>query len=189
MATTVLKRLLDQRPCFGTFVKLGRPEIVDICALAGFDFVICDMEHAQMTEIEARSVIRACVAADLPVVVRLPEPEQGVVNRLLEAGAQGIQLPRLTSAEQSRRVRAMLHFPPAGRRSVGNANPLAGYGTVPLTSYMDQANDRALVVGRSKRGRSMNHRTRCSNSSMSPSSEGPISASTSACRVGPTPRR
>lgn len=138
---------LHRGPCFGTFLKLGRPEVADILALAGFDFVICDMEHAQMTEIEARDVIRACVASDLPVVVRLPEPVQGVVNRLVEAGAVGIQMPRLRRAAEVRALHAMLHFPPEGERSVGNANQLAGYGSMPVSTYLAESNRRMLVVG------------------------------------------
>jgi 2-keto-3-deoxy-L-rhamnonate aldolase RhmA len=142
-----LKQKLRVGPCFGTFVKLPRPELIDILALAGFDFVICDMEHAQIAETEARAVIQACVAAGLPVVVRLPEPVQGLVNRLLEAGAVGIQMPRLRSAQDTRQLHSMMHFPPVGTRSVGNANRFAGYGTVPIPTYLEQENARVLTIG------------------------------------------
>ena len=100
-----------------------------------------------MAEQEARSVIRACAAAGLPVVVRLPDPSQGLVNRLLEAGATGVQLPRLRCAQDTRQLYSMMHFPPLGTRSVGNANRLAGYGTVPILEYLELANSRVLTVG------------------------------------------
>jgi 4-hydroxy-2-oxoheptanedioate aldolase len=138
---------LAERTCYGTFLKLPRPEVADLLALAGFDFVICDMEHAQITEREARTVIKACAAAGLPVTVRLPEPTQGVVNRLLEAGAVGIQMPRLRSASDTRNLHTMMHFPPEGGRSVGNANAWAGYGSVPVPQYLVESNARALVIG------------------------------------------
>lgn len=147
MLGTEFRQKLGRQACFGTFLKLPRPEVVDLLALAGFDFVICDMEHAQITESEARTVIRAAVAAHLPVVVRLPDPEQGIVNRLLEAGAVGIQMPRLRTTEHTRRLHAMTHFPPRGVRSVGNANPLAGYGTVGATTYLQRADANVLLVG------------------------------------------
>ncbi|WP_284035483.1 aldolase/citrate lyase family protein [Neobacillus sp. 114] len=147
MKDSDLKRKLEVGPCFGTFVKLPRPEIIDILAIAGFDFVICDMEHAQISESEARSVIQACVAAELPVVVRLPEPTQGLVNRLLEAGADGIQMPRLRTAQESLELYRMMHFPPQGTRSVGNANRFAGYGTIPIPEYLVNENARVLTIG------------------------------------------
>ncbi len=138
---------LAEKACFGTFLKLPRPEVVDLLALAGFDFVICDMEHAQVSEMEARTVIKACAAVGLAVTVRLPEPTQGLVNRLLEAGAVGIQMPRLRSAADTRSLYTMMHFPPEGSRSVGVANAWAGYGTVPVSRYLGESNARALVIG------------------------------------------
>lgn len=142
-----LFKSLEERPCFGTFLKIPRPEVVDLLALAGFDFVICDMEHAQVSEAEARDVIKACAGVGLAVTVRLPEPTQGLVNRLLEAGAVGIQMPRLRTARETKALYDMMHFPPQGSRSVGNANAWAGYGAVPVVQYLEECNRRALVIG------------------------------------------
>ena len=123
-----LHGLLGERACFGMFLKLPRPEVVDLLAIAGFDFVICDMEHAQISEAEARAVIIACAAAGLPVTVRLPEPVQGQVNRLLEAGAVGIQMPRLRTSAETRSLRSMMHFPPRGPARSGTPTPGRGTG-------------------------------------------------------------
>lgn len=147
MIRTDLKQKLAEGPCIGTFLKLPRPEVVDILAFAGFDFVICDMEHSQISEVEAREVILACVAADLPVVVRLPEPTQGLVNRLLEAGAVGIQMPRLQSRHEARALHSFMHFPPVGKRSASTSNILAGYGTIPIRQYIESENARVLTIG------------------------------------------
>lgn len=144
---TNLKQKLEKGHCIGTFLKLPRPEVVEILALAGFDFVICDMEHAQMTEAEAREVIRTGVAAGLPVTVRLPDPTQGLVNRLLEAGAEGIQIPRLKSSEDIKHLHSIMHYPPVGTRSFGNANRNAGYGSVPIQEYLEKENERVVTIG------------------------------------------
>lgn len=142
-----LYKKLQEKPCIGTFLKIPRPEVADLLAAAGFDFVICDMEHAQMTEAEARTVIKACAAVGLPVTVRLPEPVQGQVNRLLEAGAVGIQMPRLRTTEDTKHLYDIMNYPPEGSRSFGNANPWAEYGAVPPAQYMTESNQRALVIG------------------------------------------
>ncbi len=144
---TDFKSRLKTNVCFGTFLKLPRPEVIEILALCGFDFIICDLEHAQMTEREARDVIRAGVAANLPVIVRLPDPSQGLVNRLLEAGATGIQMPRLKSAQDIRQLYRIMHYPPMGVRSFGNTNLAAGYGTVSMKTYLEQENARVVTVG------------------------------------------
>jgi len=144
--SATLVATMQDRPVIGTFLKLPRAEVVEVLGLAGFDFVICDMEHGQVTESDARTVVRACVACGLQGIVRVPEPSPGVVNRLLEAGAAGISMPRLRTASEACDLRSMMRFPPAGLRSIGKDNALAGYGTLPLTEYMHRADERAAVI-------------------------------------------
>ena len=138
---------MERGPVYGTFLKLPRTEIVEMLVIAGYDFLICDMEHAQITELEARQVLAAARAAGIAAVVRLPDLEQGVVNRLLEAGAAGIQVPRHRADADARRVRRLMRHPPEGVRSVGNAYPLAGYGTVAAADYLPVANASTILVG------------------------------------------
>lgn len=142
-----LRQALSDGPCYGTFLKVPRPEIVDLLSIAGFDFLIVDMEHGQISEPEARTVIRACAAVGLAAVVRLPDPAPGLVNRLLEVGAVGIQMPKLRASADAQRLRAMIHFPPDGIRSIGVANAWARYGSVPIQSVIREANERSIAIG------------------------------------------
>lgn len=146
MTLPYLRAALDAGPVVGTFLKLPRHEVVDVLAGCGFDFVVCDYEHAQMDERDVATVIRAGRAAGLPVVVRIPDLERGVINRLLEAGAAGIQLARAETGA-ARQLRHVMHYPPGGTRSVSPAHPAAGYGTVPLTEFMPSTNEQVLMVG------------------------------------------
>jgi 2-keto-3-deoxy-L-rhamnonate aldolase RhmA len=142
-----LRHEISRRACVGTFVKVPALEIVDVLQLAGFDFLIVDMEHAQLTEEHALRVVRHCHSVGIPAVVRLPDAEPGGVNRLLEAGAAGIQLPRLARRAQAGLLNDMLKFPPQGRRSTGRANVLARYGAVPLGQYLQSENARTIAIG------------------------------------------
>lgn len=142
-----LRSALRERLCIGTFVKIPRSEVVEIVATTGVDFIVCDMEHAQMSEEGARVVIASARTLNLPVVVRLPDPTQGLVNRLLEAGVAGIQMPRMCTAAEAEGLRSMLRFPPEGVRSIGRANSFAGWGSVPLGQYLDEENARTLAIG------------------------------------------
>lgn len=138
---------LTQRALLGTFVKLPRREVVEIVALAGFDFAICDLEHAQITEVEARQVLLAGAACGLPVVVRVAEVERGLVNRLLEAGAAGIQAPRIRGPADVGALRSLVLYPPEGTRSVSLQQPAASYGDTPLLEHLGTADRRVLMVG------------------------------------------
>jgi 2-keto-3-deoxy-L-rhamnonate aldolase RhmA len=142
-----LRDKLSAKPLFGTFIKIGRREVAEIIAAAGFDFAICDLEHSQITEQEASQVILAGTAFGLPIIVRVASLDAGLINRLLEAGAAGIQLPQVQTREQVRAFRHAMKYPPAGARSISLAQPAARYGAEPLADYVQRANDELLSVG------------------------------------------
>lgn len=116
----------------GTFLKLPATEAVDIAALAGFDFAIVDREHSQLGAGDALRLVRHAAAVGLPAVVRVAGRDPAAINRLLEAGAAGIQLSSVRTAGEVRDLVAATRYAPGGRRSVSLAHPSAGYGAVPL---------------------------------------------------------
>jgi 4-hydroxy-2-oxoheptanedioate aldolase len=142
-----LRSKINSRSVLGTFVKLGRREVIEILALAGLDFAICDLEHSQITEAEAGQMIAAGRSCGLPVIVRIAHFDPGEINRLLEAGAAGIQLPQVQTREQVAALRNACKYPPQGSRSVSLAQPAAGYGAEPLAEYLARSNREVLLVG------------------------------------------
>jgi len=142
-----LREKLNARAAIGTFVKLGRREVIEILALAGLDFAICDLEHSQITEQEAGNLITAGCACSLPVLVRVAHFDPGQMNRLLEAGAAGIQLPQLQTREQVTAFHSACKYPPEGSRSLSLAQPAASYGSEALTEYIQRSNREVLLVG------------------------------------------
>jgi 4-hydroxy-2-oxoheptanedioate aldolase len=141
----LLRERLRAGRVVGTFVKLPATESVEIAALAGFDFVIIDLEHSQLSDADGRRLVRHACAMKFPAVVRVPECDRGQVNRLLEAGASGIQLSTVTSAGQVRDLVAATRYAPGGERSVSLAHPVAGYGATPLPEAV--AAEPPLLVG------------------------------------------
>ena len=142
-----LRTKKNSRALLGTFVKLGRREVIEILALAGLDFAICDLEHSQITEAEAGHMIAAGKSSGLPVIVRVAHFHSGQINRLLEAGAAGIQLPQVQRRGQVAAFRAACKYPPEGSRSVSLAQPAAAYGSEPLLEYLERSNREVLLVG------------------------------------------
>lgn len=129
----------------GTFVKLSAVESIEILAGAGFDFAIVDLEHSQLGDDEARRLAHHAFALGFPAIVRVPRVDPGQVNRLLEAGAAGIQLSTVRRAQQVRELADATRYPPSGRRSVSLAHPVAAYGSIPLDAAV--AEPPPLLVG------------------------------------------
>jgi 4-hydroxy-2-oxoheptanedioate aldolase len=128
----------------GTFVKLPALESIDVCA-ATLDFCVVDHEHSQLSEADVLRLVRHAAALRFPAVVRIPEVDRGLVNRLLEAGAAGIQLSSVRRVAEVEALRDAALYAPAGRRSISLGHPAARYGATPLRDYLAGA-ERPLLV-------------------------------------------
>ena len=132
----------------GVFVKMPCPDVLELAASAGFDFVVVDLEHSTLAEAEAFTLLRYADALGLPALVRLARVDPPLVNRVLEAGAAGIQLSMLTSVAQREELQAALAYGPAGRRSVSLAHTGADFGAMGLGDYLAaERTDPPLLVG------------------------------------------
>jgi 4-hydroxy-2-oxoheptanedioate aldolase len=142
--SSVRARLAQER-LVGTFVKLPALESIDIAA-AELDFAVVDLEHSQLSEGDALRLVRHAAALGFPALVRLPTVDRGLVNRLLEAGAAGIQLSSVRSAAQLRGLRAAALYAPDGSRSISLSHAAAGYGATPLADYLTAQREGPLLV-------------------------------------------
>jgi 4-hydroxy-2-oxoheptanedioate aldolase len=136
---------LSERRLAGTFLKLPALEVVEIAA-AQLDFAVIDLEHSQLSEGDALRLVRHAWALGFPAVVRLHELDRALVNRLLEAGAAGIQLSSVRRAAEVEALRAACLYPPGGTRSISLAHPLARYGETPLHDYLAEQEPPLVVA-------------------------------------------
>ena len=135
-ARSLRERLQSGEALVGTFVKLAGSDAAEVVAGAGFDFAIVDREHSQLSDGEARAAVRAIRALGMPALVRVPAVDRGEINRLLEAGAAGIQLSTTRSEAQVNALRMAVRYPPDGERSISLAHAQAGYGALGLADYL-----------------------------------------------------
>ena len=120
----------------GLFVKLPSTQAIEIARSAGFDFCVIDREHSQLSEGDAIALASHAAAVGLPALVRIPAVDRGAVNRLLEAGAVGIQLSTVRRAEQVTELRAATRYSPDGERSISLAHRGADYGADSMADYL-----------------------------------------------------
>lgn len=140
-----LRDALGERRIAGTFVKLPALEVIEIAA-AELDFAVVDLEHSQLAEADVLRLVRHAWALGFPAVVRLHELDRALVNRLLEAGAAGIQLSSVRRAADVAALRAACLYAPDGTRSISLAHPLARYGATPLPAYLAEQQPPLVVA-------------------------------------------
>jgi 4-hydroxy-2-oxoheptanedioate aldolase len=109
------------------------------------DFAILDMEHGPADRLCLEELIRAAECAGLVSVVRAPEGDLNAVAAALDLGADGVQVPQVTTAEEARAVVRRARFAPLGERGVCRYVRAARYSTMERSAYFREAN-RALLV-------------------------------------------
>jgi 4-hydroxy-2-oxoheptanedioate aldolase len=142
---TTLRQRMAQGRIVGTFLKLPALETIELAAQQ-LDFAVVDLEHSQLDELEARRLVRHGAAIGLPVVVRLPLPDRDRVNRILEAGAAGIQIPTVRRAATIEDLRDAMRYAPHGSRSISLGQAPAGYGAIALADFLEAQGEGPLLV-------------------------------------------
>lgn len=142
-----LKRKLSEgRAVLGPFCKCGEGAIYELAGLAGFDFAIIDMEHGPLSYETAQNLVRACEAAEISPVIRVPQNEAQYISRALDLGAHGVQVPEINSGEEAARLAAAARYHPLGARGVCRFVRAAEYSRVSKERYFAQANAQVLVI-------------------------------------------
>lgn len=130
----------------GTFVKLPLGEIVELMALAGFDHVVIDLEHSPMSMESAATLISIARLAGIGALVRIPSQGYEWIQRSLDAGAHGILIPHVDSAEQAAAVMRAGRFPPEGTRGMGPTSRAGRWGLAPSDGYLSDGRERMLIM-------------------------------------------
>ena len=117
-ARPALKQRLARRELVvGTMVfEFFTPGIAQLAASAGADFILYDMEHSGADIETIKAQCAYCRGLDIAPVVRVPVGEYHFIARVLDAGAHGIMVPMVGSADQAMRAFECMQYPPVGRR-------------------------------------------------------------------------
>ena len=121
------ERLARSDLTIGSWITLGHPAIAEIMASAGFDWLVLDMEHSVIELSEAQTIIQVLDKQQCPAIVRLTSNHPDQIKRVMDAGATGVMIPMIKSAEDARAAVSSVYYPPQGRRGVGLARA-QGYG-------------------------------------------------------------
>jgi len=136
-------RLKRGETLVGTLVTFPSPEVAELMALAGFDYVWIEMEHAPTDFVQAQLMIQA-IGGRCPSLVRIVENREAWIKKALDTGCSGIVVPLVMSAAEARTAVDCCLYAPAGRRSVGMSRA-HGYG-MSFQDYVKRANDQIVIV-------------------------------------------
>ncbi len=137
--------LLERRPTIGLWQSLANPTTAEICASAGYDWLMFDGEHSPNTLQTLLAQLQAVSAYPVEAVARPPAGDPVFIKQYLDLGVRSLLIPMVETPAQAAHVVVSTRFPPRGIRGVAAATSRAsGFGT--NRDYLAHAHEDVCVI-------------------------------------------
>ena len=123
------------------WLSLGNSFSAEVMSRQGFDALCIDMQHGLIDYNDVWPMLQGISQTDTVPVVRVPWNDPAMLMKVLDAGAYGVIVPLVNTAEEAAAAVAACRYPPVGFRSSGpiRAGHYGGAG------YVQEANDQIVV--------------------------------------------
>ncbi|WP_375753628.1 4-hydroxy-2-oxoheptanedioate aldolase [Vibrio sp. HN007] len=139
------KALKGDQPLWGLWLGLPDSTCAEICAGAGFDWLLIDGEHAPFELKTTMHHLHAMAPYDVSPIVRPEDGNVATIKRLLDIGAQTLLIPMVNTAEEARELVKAVRYPPEGIRGMGSSLARAArWNKVP--EYLKKANEEICLL-------------------------------------------
>lgn len=130
----------------GIFSKTTDSSFVEAAGYANLDFIILDQEHGSVTLETLHNHIRAAKVSKITSIVRVKGIDTNAIGSALDAGADGVQVPNITTAAQAQKAVSAARFYPLGNRGVCRFVQAANFGEKNSDTYFEEANKKIVVL-------------------------------------------
>jgi 4-hydroxy-2-oxoheptanedioate aldolase len=123
MITTnpVTDKLRNGQPAVGTWLTLCSPVAAEAMAHVGWDWLVVDAEHSPVGFETMVNCFRAAQLGGAIPMARVPWNDTVWIQRTLDAGALGLVVPMVNSAEDAKAVVSNMKYATRGQRSFGGS--------------------------------------------------------------------
>lgn len=128
MNSTFKDKLRSGEAVHGCWINLGSTVSAEIIGRAGFDWVLVDLEHGAGNDQMMYQQLQVLSATNTTAIVRIDELSRPKVQRLMDAGAQGIMFPQIQNEEEATLASKSMYYPPKGIRGMAKMVRATGFG-------------------------------------------------------------
>jgi len=128
----------------GTWITTASPDVAEIMADIGFNWLIFDMEHAALGIETVQNLIQATRKSDVVPIVRVAWNDQVLIKLALDIGSYGLLVPMVNSREDAVKAVEAAKYPPAGIRGVGPRRASNYYRS--FQDYLAKADEEIMVI-------------------------------------------
>jgi 2-dehydro-3-deoxyglucarate aldolase len=129
---------------FGSWVTIGNPDVAEVMANAGFDWLIFDTEHAPLSLETVQTLLEAINGTNVTPLIRVAWNDMVLIKRALDIGAKGLLIPWINTKEDAERAVKACRYPTAGVRGVAPRRA-SRYG-LDLNEYLATADKNLLII-------------------------------------------
>jgi 4-hydroxy-2-oxoheptanedioate aldolase len=141
------EKLRAGEPVFGVSVMIPSPQVVEMVAAAGFDWVLLDCEHGTLTLESVELMAMAAEASGITAIARPVTKSPEHILQVLDRGVMGVQVPHVNTAQEAREVLAAVKYHPQGKRGLAAGTRSALYDSIgSLADYVKAANEQTLIA-------------------------------------------
>jgi 2-dehydro-3-deoxyglucarate aldolase len=144
MIMSLKQKLKNNELTIGSWIMMGNTMSVEVMVLAGFEWLVIDIEHTSIDMEMAQTLITTIQANNIKALVRVSKNEEVVIKRILDMGADGIIVPMVCSKEDAKMAVDYAKYPPVGKRGVGLYRA-SKYG-VKFEEYKKWVNEELVII-------------------------------------------
>ena len=140
------KEKLSQQTCLGVFSKTTDSAFVEAAGIAGLDFIILDTEHGPANLETLHNHVRAAQLTQMASIIRVKGVDANAIGSALDTGADGVQVPNISTAQQAEVAVKAARFYPQGSRGVCRFVRAANFGNRAKDAYFASANEKLVIL-------------------------------------------
>lgn len=139
---TAKKLLKAGQPATGLWLAIPSVTSAEALATIGWDWLTLDVEHACFNPETQQSMFLAIASQGCVPLARIAANDTTIIKQTLDAGAMGVVVPMVCSAEEAAHAVAACRYPPEGVRSAGGGRWRYAYGA----DWQARANEETLCI-------------------------------------------
>jgi 2-keto-3-deoxy-L-rhamnonate aldolase RhmA len=126
--------------------EMRNPAVGMILESAGLDFLIIDMEHGSFSFETACDIIVACRGLRIVPFARVPGIDREAFQKLLDAGAKGLLVPRIETPEEVEQASDLIRYAPSGSRGLSLRRAHSGFTKADPAVFTTEANSNVMLM-------------------------------------------
>ena len=139
--------MVSGTPVIGISLMFSSPQLVEMVAELGFDWILFDCEHGSIDLSNLEVMAIAAKAAGITCIARPPSNSTIDIMQVMDRGVDGVQVPHIKSKEEAEAAVASVKFHPLGNRGLAMGTRPSNYGIgTNLDEYSKISNSQSIVV-------------------------------------------